>query len=77
MERPLIKDLRKQYHYNGFFLHSDGIVGTCVCMWENKRSNQIVRMLRKRGMVCMYENNGLGGTWKIQYKQRKYKWQKC
>lgn len=46
VDRPKIKDLKAHYKWDGFFLHSDGVLGTCVCMWESRRANQIVRGLR-------------------------------
>lgn len=55
MDRPKIKDLKKRYKFDGFFLSSDGILGTYVCVWESKRANQIVKLLRKRGYVCIYQ----------------------
>ena len=70
MDRPKIKDLVKIYKYNGFFLHTNGILGTCVCMWENKRANQIIQRLRKKGYICIYENHGLGGVWSIKNKDK-------
>jgi len=68
VDRPKIKDLKAHYKWDGFFLHSDGVLGTCVCMWESRRANQIVRGLRKRGFICIYENHGLGGVWSIKTK---------
>lgn len=47
--RPKIKDLKKIYKYDGFFLTGDAILGNYVCMWEDKKSNKIVKSLRKRG----------------------------
>lgn len=68
MDRPKIKDLKKRYKFNGFFLHSDGILGTRVCLREGKRENQIIRALRRRGYICICENHGLGGVWSIKNK---------
>lgn len=55
MDRPKIKDLKKRYKFDGFFLSGDAILGTYVSMWESKRANQIVKSLRKRGYVCIYQ----------------------
>lgn len=66
MDRPKIKDLKARYHYDGFFLSSDGTLGSYVCMFENSRSNRIVGYLRKRGFIVGYWNHGLGGIWWIK-----------
>lgn len=55
MDRPKIKDLEKIYRWKGFFLSGDGVLGCYVCMWESKKANQIVKSLRKRGYLCIYQ----------------------
>ena len=67
MDRPKIKDLKKIYRtFDGFFLSGDAILGSYVCMWESPRANRIVKSLRKRGYICIYDNQGLGGRWYIK-----------
>lgn len=63
--RPKIKDLKKIYKYDGFFLTGDAILGNYVCMWEDKKSNKIVKSLRKRGYLCIYDKTDFGGSWRI------------
>lgn len=67
--RPKIKDLKTRYNYDGFFLSGDGVLGSYVAMKENKRANEIVRSLRKRGYVCMYMKTDFGAYWYIQTKE--------
>lgn len=66
--RPKIKDLKARYHYDGFFLSGDGMLGSYVAMPENKRTNQIVRSLRRRGYICIYTKTDFGAYWYIQTK---------
>ena len=66
MDRPKVKDLKARYHYDGFFLSGDGVLGSYVCMFENPRSNRIAGYLRRRGFIVGYENHGLGGVWWIK-----------
>ena len=66
--RPKIKDLKARYHYDGFFLSGDGILGSYVAMSENKRTNQIVRSLRRRGYICIYTKTDFGAYWYVQTK---------
>lgn len=66
--RPKIKDLKARYHYDGFFLSGDGILGSYVAMPENKRTNQIVHSLRRRGYICIYTKTDFGAYWYIQTK---------
>ena len=75
MDRHKIKDLKNHYNWDGFFLHTDAMLGTCVCMWDGKRARQIVRGLRRRGYLCIYNDQGLGGTWSIKTKDD-YTWTK-
>lgn len=63
--RPKIKDLKKHYNYDGFFLHSDGILGCCVCFDKDERSGKIVRSLRRRGYMVIPEK--LSGLWEVYY----------
>lgn len=66
--RPKIKDLKRIYNYDGFYLHGDGILGNCVCMNESPRSSRIAASLRRRGYLVIHEsveNNGLWGFYRI------------
>ena len=67
--RPKIKDLKAHYKYDGFFLSGDGILGSYIAMSENKRANEIVRSLRKRGYLCMYQKTDFGAYWYIKTKE--------
>lgn len=69
--RPKIKDLKAYYNYDGFFLSGDGIIGSYIAIKENKRGNQIVRSLRRRGYVCIYSKTDFGNYWYIQTKDEK------
>lgn len=67
--RPKIKDLKTRYNYDGFFLSGDGVLGSYVAMKENKRANEIVCSLRKRGYLCMYQKTDFGAYWYILTKE--------
>ena len=72
--RPKIKDLKKHYGYDGFYLHTHEVLGCCVCFNKGKRTGQIVRSLRRRGYVVLPENlSGLWETYCITTKDEKWK----
>lgn len=64
--RPKIKDLKARYHYNGFFLSGDGVIGSYIAMHDCPRARQIAGCLRRRGFFVWYEDTGLGGYWLIK-----------
>ena len=64
--RPRIKDLKARYHYDGFFLTGNGIMGSHVAMSDCPRARQIAYSLRRRGYFVWYDDCGLGGYWLIK-----------
>lgn len=63
--RPKIKDLKEYYGCDAFYLHTDAVLGCCVCFDKDKRSERIVNSLRRRGYIVIPER--LSGLWEVYY----------
>ena len=67
MDRPKIKDLVKKYGCKDFFLHSDSVLGTSVCLSaNNEKHDRIIERIRKDGWLCIMADGPVYPYWYIK-----------